>query len=232
MRTITDQIFGPTTDIRLPPLLNDVTITRCTMNACCFGTTAHKPSERRKVRNVTLIDCVANNCSVGPIIVEDVTIQGLKCTDFRALGAVYRHVRIRGRCGYLMLNAPWKEDSYKLKPDFARADAEFYKTVDWSLDISEAEFSSPIDIRYGPSSLVRRDLETQVIVRRDKVEAAQDFWRSSADLAGTFWPIMLDNMLLFGMQDRVLAAPKRRKDFAKQLEGLRLLRREGIADPD
>jgi hypothetical protein len=39
-------------------------------------------------------------------------------------------------------------------------------------------------------------------------------------------------MLQWGLKDRVLVAPKRRKDFSRWQAGLRLLQREGIAEPD
>ena len=73
------------------------------------------------------------------------------------------------------------------------------------MDISQGEFEE-FELRGVPARLVRRDPETQVIVRLEKVQAMQKIWRD-LDLAGTPWPIAFQNMSQWGLEDTVLVAP-------------------------
>jgi len=111
---------------------------------------------------------------------------------------------------------------------FDDANAAYYKTVDWAMDISEGEFEE-CEIQCIPAHLVKRDPETQVVVTRAK--AARGEWRQ-LDLSKTHWPISLNFLLNRGDQDVVLVAPKRGKKFRDLLAGLKLLRDAGVAEPN
>jgi hypothetical protein len=95
-------------------------------------------------------------------------------------------------------------------------------------DISQGEFEE-CEIQSIPAKLVRRDPETQVIVTRAK--AARGEWRK-LDLSKTHWGVSLNFFLNRGDQDIVLVAPKRDKKFSVLLDGLRMLRDAGVAEPD
>lgn len=107
------------------------------------------------------------------------------------------------------------------------ANAEYYRGVDWAIDIRHAEFQE-CDLRGIPAALVLRDEETQVVVTRSKV--ARGEWRG-LDLSGTYWPTALALFLERGDSDAVLVAPKRAKNFAKLLTGLKMLRDAGVVEP-
>jgi len=233
MITIEGQKFEGLNDLKLPPVLEDAVLRKCWFVACCYGMGAKSPAERRLIRNVQLIDCKAtNNSWLGTSIVEDVEIQGLGTGGVCfAWGAAFKHVRIRGRCGtFVLSHLPTATHSPEKRHQFEQANKEFYRDVDWALDISEGEFAE-LDIRSVPSDLIRRDPETQVIVRLEKAKAMQDVWRN-LDLAGTPWAIAIDNMLMWGLKDTVLVAAKRRKAFPLWLAGLRRLQEAGVAEPD
>jgi len=112
------------------------------------------------------------------------------------------------------------------QPEFDASAEKFWQSVDWALDIREAQFIE-CDIRGIPARLIRRDEETQVIVRREK--AAEGEWRRLA-LSDTQWPTALQFMLDSGDPDTVLVASKRDRAFKRELAGLRLLRDAGIAE--
>jgi hypothetical protein len=120
------------------------------------------------------------------------------------------------------------------KPDrrhqalFDAANAQYYASLDWALDIREGFFGE-CEIQGIPAQLVIRDTETQVIVTRAK--AAMGEWRK-LDLSQTHWAASLQFFLERGEQDVVLVAPKRHKKFKHLLDGLRLLRNAGVAEPD
>jgi hypothetical protein len=230
---IDGQTFQLLSDPELPESLTDATLTRCTFVACTFGTTARAPSDRRNIRSVVLRNCKAmSNCSLGPAILESVEISDLSTQGLCiAWGAVYKHVRFRGSCGRFMSSfLPTPVHSAQKVALFERANRSYYERVDWAIDISRAEFEE-IDIRNVPARLIRRDPETQVVVRRDKIEATRNTWQN-LDLAGTPWANSLANVLRWGLEDKVLVAPKRSRDFAKWLSGLKLLQRAGVAEPD
>jgi hypothetical protein len=220
-------------DRTLPKTLDNVILNRCSFVACVYGATAKTPAERRLIKNVTLVDCkAAANCSLGPVILEDVDITNFATGGVCiAWGAAYKHVRLRGQCGQLMLSfLPTPVHSNEKIQQFRDADAKFYAEVDWALDISQAECHE-LDIRCVPARLIRRDQETQVVVRREKVAATEGIWRC-LDLSGTPWLASLENMLQWGLADKVLVAPKRSKAFRRWLDGLRLLQSAGVAEAD
>jgi len=111
---------------------------------------------------------------------------------------------------------------------FDNANAEYYSTVNWALDISEAEFEE-MEIQRVPAHLIRRDPATQVIVKREK--AMQGHWRN-IDLSKTHWAYSIQFFLDRGDADLVLVAPKRSRQFRMLLDGLKALRDAGVAEID
>ncbi len=109
---------------------------------------------------------------------------------------------------------------------FDQANSQFYASVDWALDLTEAEFEE-CDVRGVPGRLIRRDPSTQVLVTRDAAITGR--WRS-LDLTGTYWATALDLFLESQMPDIVLVAPKRNKNFRLLAEGLQKLRDCGVAE--
>ncbi len=150
---------------------------------------------------------------------------------FQIWGAAFKHLTLKGKIGRVMFSpavAP-ATATREQQQAFDDANAEFYKNVDWAMDISEGEFEE-CDIRNVPANLVRRDPETQVIVTRAK--AARGEWRR-LDLSKTYWAASLDLLLNRGDQDVVLVAPKRNKTkFSALLDGLKMLRDAGVAEPN
>ncbi len=74
---------------------------------------------------------------------------------------------------------------------FDLANEDYYATVDWALDISEGEFEE-CELQRIAAHLIRRDPQTQVVVRREK--AMQGKWRD-LDLSKTHWKTSIEFML-------------------------------------
>jgi hypothetical protein len=164
--------------------------------------------------------------------VEDVLVDGLKTSgEFSTWGAVFKHVTLRSKVGDIMINPAVDPANItdKQQRAFDEANAAYYATVDWALDIREAEFTE-VDIRGVPARLIRRDAETQVVIKREK--ALDGRWQQLGLEKTTYWPTAIDFFLERGEADTVLVAPKRARDFQKLLAGLQLLRQEKIAEPD
>src|SRR5229473_493432 len=149
----------------------DIEFRRCRFESCAISMT-RDPALRSTVRNMKIIDCEEAGCFVHTAIVEDVLIDGFKTRGlFQAFGAVYKHVTLRGKLGEIMLSPAVIPGSTTKDQQraFDEANASYYEGVDWALDISEAECEG-LDIRGGvPVHLIRRDPETQMVFKREKV---------------------------------------------------------------
>lgn len=204
-----------------------VTFDRCTFIGCDVGSPRDLAS-RTIIRDVRLINCTVQGGYFGPAIVEDVVVDGLRTNGlFQAWAPALRHVTLRGRIGRVMIsNVHSAAASREDVETFKAANRRYYENVDWALDISEAEFGEA-DLRGVPGDLIRRDPETQVLVRRERILDGR--WQRLAALP-SLWQISLELLLETGMESKVLVAAKRAKDFPTLVAGLRLLQDEGIAE--
>jgi hypothetical protein len=167
-------------------------------------------------------------------------VDGLKTSGtFHTWGAVFKHVTLRGKIGDIMISPAVNAGLAKPAEHRAcdEANAAYYASVDWALDIREAEFEGA-DRRGVPGHLVRRDPEnpeTHVLVMRAK--ALERRWRH-LDLSKTYWPTTLEFFVEDANFDStVLVAPKRIGrsgpwTYQNLLDGLGMLRDAGIAEPD
>lgn len=231
MARIENQEFRRFYDQDSAKLFCDLEFRRCLFSNSALSIT-RDPKLRTTIRNVRLVDCEQESCSLRSAIVQDVEIDGLKTNGlFQTWGAVFQHVVFKGKIGEVMISpliAPGRATAEEQR-GFDAANEEFYSRIDWALDISQAEFEE-CDLRGGiPVKLIKRDPETQVVITRARALSGE--WRK-LDLAGTHWGVSVENLLMDGDQDKVLVAPKRSKKFKALLRGLQLLREAGVAEPD
>ena len=230
MKLFENQTFQRFQDRNSAAMFSDLEFRNCHFLSGAISITLD-PKLRSTIRHVKLIRCENTGGSLWPAIVEDVTVDGLKTHRlFQSWGAVFKHVVLKGKIGRVMFSpAVYAGKATKEQQQaFDDANAEYYKTVDWAMDISEGEFEE-CEIQCIPAHLIKRDPETQVVVTRAK--AARGEWRR-LDLSKTHWPISLDFLLKRGDQDVVLVAPKRGKKFRDLLAGLKSLRDAGVAEPN
>lgn len=208
----------------------DLEFRSCYFESCLISLT-RQPKLRSTVRRVTIRGCEARGCLIDGAVIEDVLVDGLKTNGLlQTWGAVFKHMTLRGKIGRVMLSpavATGRATPTEQRA-FDDANREYYSRVDWALDISEGEFEE-LDIRGIPARLIRRDANTQAVVTREK--AMSGAWRR-LDLGKTYWPTSLQFLLDFGFQDIVLVAPKRNRKFRQLLDGLKVLREAGVAEPD
>lgn len=211
---------------------SDIEFRRCSFRFCVFSN-CDDPRYRSVIRRVSLRNCeFIEPPGIDSAIVEDAMIENLKTRGLLQTWALaFKHVTLRGRIGRVMITnatAPISSTTPAQRHAWELANAEYYKTVDWALDISQAEFQE-CSIRGVPARLIKRDPETQVVVTREK--ARQGRWRE-LDLERTYWQMALDNLLYFEHEDVVLVAPKRSRDFRELMHGLQLLRDAGVTEAD
>ncbi|MEW4452015.1 hypothetical protein AB1L30_04955 [Bremerella sp. JC817] len=209
----------------------DIEFRNCYFRSCIVSVTKD-PALRSYVKNVTLRQCSQRGCAIYSGIFENVVVDGLKTNTqlVQVWGAVFKHVVLRGNIDRLMIspNVDVKGERPAVQVAFDQANSEYYRHVDWALDISEGAFKD-LWIQGVPAHLIRRNPESQVVVTREKAMAGE--WRELS-LHEQIWSLAL-RRFLEGKDDAVvLVAPKRHRKFRRYVEDLRTLQQAGVAEPD
>jgi hypothetical protein len=212
-----------------PTVYGDLELRRCVVDRCALSGTLDS-SQRSTVRRVTAIGCEIRRAYVGPVILDKVLVDGLKIHGLLQIWSpAFRHVVLRGKIGRLMVSpyvapATATEDQQRA---FEVANRAFYETVDWGLDLREADFDE-VDLSGVPGRVVLRDPRDQALVTREA--ALRGDWRG-LDLSGTWWAIVLEDLVGSSFESAALVAPRRHKKYKRLVEGIQQLRDAGIAEP-
>ena len=230
MRVFEKQTIGRTRDRDSGAVFSDYRYERCEFDSCELSL-ASRPELRSTIRNCHLHRCIARqNCSINTAIVEDCVVDGLETRGPVVVhGAVFKHVVLKGKVGRLILTNPLGEGPGFREPSpFLTANAEYYRDVDWALDLTQCEAKN-LELSGIPGRLIRRDPTTQVLVTRERVLAVN--WRE-LPLTGTAYPIAIEYLLESGGDSRVLIAPHRDRSFQACIQAQKVLRDAGVAEPD
>ena len=209
---------------------SDLSFTSCSFEGCAFSLSLD-PNTRSTLSRTVLKNCQEVGCTVGPAIIEDCVIDGFETSNlFQCWGTVFKRVVLRGKIGRIMLSpavapgvaTPVQQQSFNV------ANKLFYTGVDWALDVSEGDFQE-CELQGIPAHLIRRDPETQVVIKRYKI--LDGAWRD-INLSGTHWATSIEFFLERGEDSVVLVAPKRNRRFKELLQGLQCLRKYRIAESD
>jgi hypothetical protein len=171
------------------------------------------------VRNVEARKCKFKSTEPFDTILEDVTIEDLDTGGgtLTISNCLFKHVVLKG-----------KFDKWFVRPtSHAQMDAEkYYASVDWALDLREAEFKE-IDLRGIPVKLLRRDPEVQVIVY-GKDAARVPGWK---DLPYSTWSTAIERVTGedAARTHVVLIPAKRGKGYAEQIASAKKLHALGLA---
>jgi hypothetical protein len=212
--------------------VTDISFEHCTFNNCAIGMTTDL-TRRKVIKNVILLDCLASNCSVGPIICDNVVIESLRTNNepLFVRGAVFRHVSLRGDFDRLILTweiFPGLAATLEEERCLQEANRLFYGKVDWALDIHEARFMG-LSIRSLPGHLVRRDSASQIYIRRENL--LDDRWRN-LDYGKTSYDTAIEMFLRRGDEDLILTLNSRGAKRSAASRVLNALREHGIAEPN
>jgi hypothetical protein len=200
--------------------LEDAAFVSCSFDGCeivCLDF-----AKRVKFERVDIERCGVKNCTVRGAIFKDCTITHLRSWGMlRVLSCLFDKVRLAGRFDRLMVMPTWAPETKSFDAALAKEQTQ----VEWALDISAAEVKE-LDIRGIPADLVRRDEETQALVRAAIVREAD--WRNIVD--GIAY-VSIELMLEQGDPSAVIVAPKRNKErFAEVMREITALRRVGLAE--
>ena len=185
------------------------------------------PSKRATVRNIQLNDCTAASATLDGAVIEDVTVHNLKRgkSPIFVRANAYKHVTFTGKIAALEIRGKLGVLDNSWDDVWDQANARYYETVDWALDITSARFAS-LSISGVPAHLVKRDLETTAVVTKEK--ALEGEWRKLAYSSGLF-SVVISALVCEGYDDTLLIACRGSSRFEDQMEDLDMLRNEGIA---
>lgn len=229
MRVYNNALIEDFIDEDSSEIYENMQFTRCTFDGCLVSQT-NNPLYRSVMRNMTFNNCLLyRNCNTGCGILENITIENLRTNGLiRIQSSVFKHVTIKGNIGKIMINnLHWSFDDLVLK-SFERENEEYYRKVDWALDISEAKFLE-VDIRGIPAHLIKRDLRTQKIITRDKALTID--W-DKVKLKNRIFAISISSFLDREDKDLILIAPKRSNKFEDLVYDLRILEEAGYLEED
>lgn len=197
-----------------------IDLDRVTFVSCVLGQN-DDPEYGFVVRDVNARRCRTKACTVHGVRFEDVTVDGLACDHLSLGGCLFKHVTLKGKIGSI-LTTPVKTLSEETTAAMKAAMVAYYQDVDWALDISEAEFSDA-GFYMVPGELVRRDPETQFLVRREVVVPVMDSVPFGLRVAASrFESTPFDSI--------VVVAPRRSKHFERDLAELRGAREAGLVE--
>lgn len=228
MNTLSNRTFSSLFDIDTGAVIQDINLYQCVFENCSLSRTKN-PKLRSIVRNVDLADCVSINCKIGPVVLEEVTVNNLDTNDLLIMwGGLFKHVTLKGNIGRIKVNleAHFADFSKETQEPFDEVRVAFYENTDWALDIREAHFDE-FELRGVPTELVRRNSNTQVVVTREK--AMHIDWDRRVSAWNKHWPHILKHFLDDGDPSTILIAPRGKR---KLLDGLKELRDLGVAEPN
>ena len=196
----------------------------------CGLVTYGAPIERSIARQIRVTNCSVNAFTGIGAIFDDVVVDGLRTSHapVNLSGCAFRHVVMRGTIGSILFNRDRDFAARRGSRNgaFRRANEEFYQTVDWALDISEA-VAACIEIRGAiPSRLVRRNPETQFVLTREVAESRA--WRDVQGYDEGTFQTAVSNFLTSGAPDTVVVAEPRSKYYQQELTYFRRLRDCGL----
>ena len=218
----------------LPPaLFENYKLTGCTFEGC-YLPSSNKPGQWSDLRHLNISDSIQTNCAISTAKIEDVRLHNLRRHGDSPLffwGCVFSRVTLSGRLSGLKINRsatlPENDALQSMWDAEVRA---YYDSSDWALDISDAKFAGGVSFEAVPGDKIRRDSETQILVRRERLVDSP--WRAF-DFDKTAIDLELSWFLADSQFNSVVIAARMASKFAKRdLAILRMLREQGIADPD
>jgi hypothetical protein len=204
------------------------------------------PEDRTLVKNVIFKNCAFNGrgSSQSKAYFKDVLFENAKITAdlLRVSGTIFNKVTLKGKFDRLVLSSSHNgmlyldennevvditEAQARVLDDYAKQE---YNNIEWALDISAAEFKE-CDIRESiPAHLIKRNHETQMLLKYDKVLNSD--WENNDHVQKSYAHYFCKRVIK-AKNDLVIVAPVRNKEeFVIEMEAIKILRGEGIGECD
>lgn len=189
-------------------------------------TTYGSASHRSTARNIRLKDCRLNSFFGNGVVFDGVVVDGLRTSRMPVIlnGCAFRHVTLAGHLGRFLINRNVTYDDDLRNEAFHAANAAFYDTVDWALDISNAQ-AACIEIRGAiPARLIRRNPDDQVAMTRDVALSGE--WQHYDPISS--FTIAVSIFLDSSADENVFVAARRSRHFKEEVAFFHRLRDAGL----
>jgi hypothetical protein len=195
-------------------ILADLEFIECEL---CGGLTTYgAPVHRSTATNIQVTNCRGALFSGNGAVFDDVIIDGIRTSRGPVIlfACAFRHVVVKGTCNGFLFNRNICHDDSERNDAFISANQEFYRNVDWALDISQMKCSG-FELRGSiPVELIRRNADEHFIMTREVAQSGawKEFDPFDAFQIGI--SIFLDS----GATSELFVAPRRSKHFKQYLE--------------
>lgn len=204
------------------------------------------PHSRSKLMNCVFKNCIMSGrgCSQNKIYLKNVLFENIKIPNHILItrGVIFNQVTFKGKFDKVLLNSnhdgalyvnpegyieDYNEEQVKLLNDYANNE---YNKMEWAIDISKAEFKE-CDLRSSiPAHLIKRDPETQILLKYDKVN--QIDWKNIIGINNSYVKNFCSRVIKEGRDMVIVSSIRDKKEFPKEMEAIKILRQEGIAEFD
>lgn len=223
MKHVDDVIFRSEKIVGGSRVLGGAGMSRCTW----VGSTIAQyddPGFGFVVRDAEARRCKVDNCGAHGVRFQDVLVDGLTIAGGLLLEAcLFERVTLRGNIGRIVTTPPQSALTAEVRQSLVEGLRAAYRDVEWALDISQANFVDA-DFYYVPGELIRRDEETQFLLRRESFSGMD-----VSDLP-SYAKIAVDRFEPSPWDSIVAIAPRRSRNFDRRLSELTELRRAGLAE--
>ncbi|MGC7560415.1 hypothetical protein [Pasteurella sp. PK-2025] len=188
-----------------------------------------------EISDIRFNDCSFIFCTFGSAIFNNVLFNNIKFQDYGIFWSPFLNkVPFEGKISSFRINSNgfMLDKNPELNNNLNQLRANFYKNIEWALDISKAKLSS-FDYSGIPSHLFIRDPDTQFVVKKEKFNSLDLLDKRFKDKFDAVM-IYLEDFLNSNENDKVITVPLARPKKYKQpiLEGLQELRRLGFAEKE
>jgi hypothetical protein len=178
-------------------------------------TTYGAPVNRSSATNIRVTNCRTASFFGHGAIFDEVFINGIRSSRAPIILAscAFRHVTVKGECGSFLLNRNICHDNDERNAAFIAANEEFYRNVDWALDIRQIKCSR-FEIRGSiPVHLIRRNPDEQFIMTREIAENGK--WKLYEPM--NWFDLSIKDFLNSSADSELFIAPRRSKKFKEEL---------------
>jgi hypothetical protein len=205
-----------------PLVLSNLSVAHMSINNCDIPV-ERRPERRARVSNISIFECEHYACSANGALFHEVVVTELrgssKAPSFLH-GCAYSRVTLRGHMGGLWFSPivnPLGQDPH-LEAAYRVANAAEYRTIDWALDITEAQFMHYFSLVGIPASLIRRRPDHHFVMTRDAAQVL------ASDSDETVWSMTAQELIELGMADTVIViggSPKLLRGYLNEAARLR-----------
>ena len=221
-------VTGEVTDLGFPRL--PATVGNCKIANTAFHNNStpmpRKPDARLTIREVSVYRCQHWACSARGAVLDDISV-----TDLRGggrapsflWGCVFSRVRLRGWISGLMWRWQLDLNDDTASRRFLWANLSMYNSIEWALDISEAQFSFYESLMGVPSHLVRRNPSVHFVMSQ---ESARQLAKETTP--ANVWGITASMLIEAGLKDTVIVLGGSGKKLRAQQDEAKALVDRGL----